>query len=38
MHLQLYELPNLYIIVKSYSRNNNNHLVILLKTYGLLTK
>jgi hypothetical protein len=31
-------LPGLYTIVKSYSRNNNNHLVILLETYGLFTK
>ncbi len=31
-------LPSLYTIMKSYSRNNNNHLVILPKTYGLLTK
>ncbi len=31
-------LPNLYIIVKSYSKNNNNHSVIFLETYGLLTK
>jgi hypothetical protein len=26
------------IIVKSYSNNNNNHLIILPKTYDLLTK
>ncbi len=31
-------LPALYTIVKSYLRNNNNHLVIILETYGLLTK
>ncbi len=31
-------LPNLYIIVKSYSKNNKNHLAILPKTCGLLTK
>jgi hypothetical protein len=24
--------------VKSYSTNNNNHLIILPQTYGLLTK
>jgi hypothetical protein len=31
-------LPNLYTIVKSYYKNNNNHLAILLETCGLLTK
>jgi hypothetical protein len=31
-------LPDLYTIIKSYFRNNNNHLNILPKTYGLLTK
>jgi len=31
-------LHGLYTTVKSYSRNNNNHLVILLQTCGLLTK
>jgi hypothetical protein len=31
-------LPNLYIVVKSYSRNNNNHLIIIPKTYRWFTK
>jgi hypothetical protein len=33
-----WDLLGLYTTVKSYSRNNNNHLIILLETYGLLTK
>jgi len=33
-----WDLLGLYITVKSYSRNNNNHLIILFETYGLLTK
>jgi hypothetical protein len=31
-------LLGLYTTMKSYPRNNNNHLVILPETYGLLTK
>ncbi len=31
-------LLGLYTTVKSYSKNNNNHLIILLQTYGMLTK
>jgi hypothetical protein len=39
MHQQLHELClNLYTIVKSYTKNNNNDLVIIPETYGLLTK
>ncbi len=30
--------PNLYTIVKSYSKKNNNHQAIFPKTCGLLTK
>jgi hypothetical protein len=30
-------LPGLYITMKSCSRNNNNHLAIILETCGLLT-
>ncbi len=31
-------IPSLYTNVKSFARNINNHLAILPKTYGLLTK
>jgi len=31
-------LLSLYTIMKSYSKNNNNHLAILFETYGFLTK
>jgi hypothetical protein len=31
-------LLGLYNTVNSYSMNNNNHLIILPKTYGLFTK
>jgi len=34
----IYNLLGLYIIVKSYSKNNNNHWAILPITYGLLIK
>jgi hypothetical protein len=31
-------MHGLYTIVKSFSKNNNNNLVIFPETYGLLTK